>query len=271
MFQYQGGKRLEVKEIIKYEPDNFAIMIDAFGGGASVFKHYLKSDKKYKVIYNDKFKVPYKIMKILSSGEDETQKLINICDSIRPQTNEELKALYKKYQVDELPEQYLTLVGCAMRGIISAVVLKKRKHIIDGKPVYVNETVETKHILKNCELFKNKDSEILNLDYKELIEQYKNNPDVFIYCDPPYLSRKTNNEPYGVVESGYIEYIALCLNNPDYKCKIMVNCDFTGHTYMILKKNIVWVYPKNYALRYTKQIDQAYHLIATNYHNNSDA
>ena len=267
MIAYQGSKRKEINEIVAYEPETFNTMIDAFGGGGSVFMEYLKRPKKknYLVIYNDKFKAVYEIVKAISKGYERANEVVELAKSIIPSTNAKLNQLQTRFKDEMKPEQYLALAASCMKGMIKSKCLGQKKVVVNGETKYVDEKRKVKDITEFCDIFDNKNFQILNTDYKELLLKYKNDSKAFIYCDPPYLSRRTSNDNYLVLDSGYVEYIAECMRDPTYKCKIMLNVDFTGHNYVLLKDNIKHIYEKNYMVRKKVQVDKAYHLIATNY------
>jgi len=99
--------------------------------------------------------------------------------------------------------------------------------------------------------------DVLNLDIKEIIEKYKDDSDTFIYIDPPYLQKGTDNSSYKNTKIEDIEYIVSVLNSEEYKCKILLHIDFSGYIYATLKDKIKFYYPKKYGMAIATK--QTYH------------
>ena len=252
---YQGSKRNELDIIEKYEPKIYDVFIDVFGGGANVSLFYLKKNKN--VVYNDINIDMCNLLKILKD-EEQTNQLITEYNNICKNHNTDF--FYKVFDknIDITPCCRLVYLSCiCFRSMVNNRMPKINNNII-AKPKNISYYKKYNTILK--------DIKILNQDYKEILDKYKDDENKFLYLDPPYVDKKINE--YGVnftiVDLLHIkEFFNIC------KCKIFLHIDFTGWTYFNFKEYIKFIYPIRYSMsnkkKDVKDIYQKYHCIITNY------
>jgi len=66
---------------------------------------------------------------------------------------------------------------------------------------------------------------VLNSDYQNILQQYRHNPQAFIYCDPPYLmsTRRSQQRLYKYEWEGEQEHIELAGMLHTCKCAVMIS------------------------------------------------
>jgi hypothetical protein len=135
---------------------------------------------------------------------------------------------------------------------------KHNVHTLTGKFEYIHTHVNLKKI------------NFINEDVLANLDKYKDDPTVFIYCDPPYYAHSRASVFYNVANNvNVIEVLK------DYfltaKCKIMLNIDFCAYLLDHLGQYLKCFYPIKYnipnkagtktsSVRYP-----AYHCLFTNY------
>jgi len=266
---YQGSKRNELEKIKNHLPDLNQIQtcVDVFGGGGSVSLMLLHAvqDCESIVIYNDIDKEMCDLFTILKS-EESVDDLLEWLDN-QTYTEEEFRQRAKIYsknrkngEVDIYELLYLKRI--AFRGLPSTLTPNKSK----------NESGELElRLRKNYKTFEKYPSHLINLnitnmDALQLIESYKDDPEAFLYLDPPYVS--TNNSSYNIDKNSLFDMIQKLMDimvDGSYQCKIMLHIEFIGYTFDKLKDVMREYYPKRYNLRMQKNLYQKYIMIATNY------
>lgn len=98
----------------------------------------------------------------------------------------------------------------------------------------------------------------------DVLQQYKDDADAFLYCDPPYVS-KTNKQYTTVFTSAQLKSIYDFMKDDATKCRIMLNVDYTGWTRETFNDLVKCAYTKSYGIKSCKDIYQKYHLIICNY------
>lgn len=256
-----GSKRKELHHIEKYQPEKFNKMVDVFGGGANVALYY--NQKGYITHYNDIAKHLTELMTIIQC-EKQTNKLIKKIEVLDIDFDEEKIILTRdKFIKSPTIELYMLLLRYSMRSMIYSGLLQKKKNKDTGE--YTQEIRGDYHKLKDYPpIFKTNKMKITNLNYLEVINNYKDDDNAFIYCDPPYVS--TNCSFYGECRFTIDDVLTLnkIINDGSYKCHIMVHIEFLGYTYNLFKKHIKYYYPKRYSI-YTKNMYEKYIMIVTNY------
>jgi DNA adenine methylase len=255
IISYQGSKRNELKIIEKYEPLEYKTFVDVFGGGANVSLFYLEKNKN--VVYNDINKDICELLKILQD-EEKTKDLINEYGNICK--NHNLEYFYKVFdkEIKISSSSRLIYLSCiCFRSMIHNRMPKINNDIL-AKPKKINYYTKFNNTLKNMN--------ILNEDYKKILEKYKDDEDAFLYLDPPYIEKKI--DAYGVnftiEDLIYIkDFLKTC------KCKIFLHIDLTGWTYINFKEYIKFTYPIRYSMsnkkKDVKDIYGKYHCIINNY------
>jgi site-specific DNA-adenine methylase len=261
---YQGGKSRELKYIDEYKPDHFTKFIDVFGGGGAVFLHFLqKYPDLVEVVYNDIDTEMVELFTILKS-EERTNEL---CEWLKSQKYEESEwrsrvepCLKNRNDIREM----LYIKGMSYRCMIGSKVMNMRTNK-DG--VLVPEVrANYSHFNKYPSILSTDKFKITQMNGLDVIEQYKDDPDAFLYLDPPYVSCDTST--YKAFSRNDIFKLLDILKYPSYKCKIMLHIEFLGYTYHELKDQMLIYYPKRYDLSSKKNgehIYQKYIMIATNY------
>ncbi len=261
---YQGSKARELDIIEKYQPKKFDKLIDAFGGGGSVSIYYTQKYPDIEVYYNDLSPDLFELFTILQN-EEKSDNLAKTMNSIIPdqqdytERNKKLKDSFKKNETDLINFIYCSSYG--FRGNMFAGILnfdskgkiKKKKNFDNFK--------EYPAILKKMHISK--------LDALFLIDKYKDDPNAFIYLDPPYLGRGTNNDGYRSISLDVNKKLCEYIKNKDIKCKIMLHIDFTGWIYAQMHDYIKYYYPPRYNMRNGNLDDvkcyKSYACIITNY------
>lgn len=263
MFSHQGGKRKELKHIHEFEPRKFKTMVDVFGGGGSVFLSYTKRPK-IKCVYNDINKVYHDTFKAVADGVESAKKLHSDIQQFDIKTEEDLHKVQEAYKRNPSPVLYHVILRHVMRGIPTC----KHLNLVKNKKTGKNEQKLNKlpNFMEYCPIFEGKKHEITNEDYKKVLEKYKNDPDAFLYMDPPYVTRRVSNF-YDNVDLDYIghihEFMKTC------KCKVMLHIDFTGSNYLLFKDQMKTMYALVYGMNQVRkgytQKDKSHHMIVTNY------
>ncbi len=256
MFSYQGSKRKELQQIADYEPDDCTTFVDVFGGGGSVFINYLRRDDYNYVVYNEISKPVFDIVSAIANGTHE--ELLTEIRDLLPSTNENRKSLIVSYDLFPTAAKYLALTTSGLRGMIHSTI-KMRK--ING--VNVVDVRGLPNLGKYADDFVDGRYTLLCSDYRDILKQFIDVECAFVYLDPPYISRGTSNQNYGAICDDYLTHILSVMKSEKTKCQIMLNIDFTGHTYHMFKDFIKHTYQVSYNARSSK--DGCYHLIACNY------
>jgi len=258
---YLGGKRREIHHIIKYQPKEFNKLIDTFGGGNAVGLWYSQEYPKLEIHYNDINKEITELYKMLKDGGEITKVLEEFS---KIDLNDE--ELYYKVSNGEIEMnenvKYIYLKSISRMGDIHRRLFNKRKNK-DG--TYTNESRNLKSyakFYKYRDVMKN--MTITCKDYKEILDQYKDDENAFLYLVPPYISKKTceYNVEFKADNLVYIkEFMKTC------KCKVMLNVDFLGYTYDLFKDNIKHYYQVKYASSTARAVNiyQKYHCLVCNY------
>ena len=246
---YQGSKRKELNYIKQYEPKHFDLFVDVFGGGGSVSMFYIQQNKK--VRYNDLNKGLNDLFNILQNT-DKIKELQNELSNI----NNTEEVFYEIFDSKSSCLRMLYLTKHCFRGVINRRLPNK-----DKQGNMIIKDLSYKKLLNYPEILK-KDFISTNNNYKKLLEEYKDNENVFLYLDPPYVSKKNDYEgDFNIKDIEYIkDYLNIC------KCKVMLHIDYTGYTRETFEKYYKYGYSVKYGCNQSnKDIYSKYHLIATNY------
>lgn len=244
---YQGNKRKELNRIEKYEPKEFNLMVDVFGGGGSVSLFY---NNKYKVHYNDINKGLTDLFTTIQD-KNKTEKLIEDIKN----TKQDEETYYKIFDGEANALRMLYISKFCFRGVIN-----RRLPNIDKEKNFLKKDLSFTHLLSYHDKLKN--FNVTNKSYKDILSEYKDNENVFLYLDPPYQTRSANT--YGVIfDINDIIYIRKFFD--ECKCKIMLHIDYTGYTRETFNKFYKIGYPVKYGSNSSYSVYTKYHLIATNY------
>lgn len=208
IFSYAGNKRKEYPEIKKCcNLDGVGTIIEPFCGSFA-FSFFLARDnpKKYKYILND---VDKNLIELMELMKDHVK-----FKTFQDEMNEVAKDLDK--------EKYKALEGLT-RFFIHRKIHKIRDGLFPLNYKYKPIDIEKCPVVQ---FLRNEDVKISSIDGVELIEKHKDNKDVFIFCDPPYLLSCNGfyDDIYGDTSVNIYEYI---YKNDlrDFKSKILLTLE----------------------------------------------
>ena len=261
IMSYWGSKRKEIKHIFEFLPDKYLKIVDVFGGiGTISLNHVIYYGDKIQTHYNEINK-EVAIMLQIMKDENRTDEFIKTINEIRLLNCEEYFYKVRDYKIKL--DTHIRNFYLNQTSMLTVSNLPKKKKDKNGIYQYCGKIKKVSHYNQYNELLKN--TEITTLDYKIILERYKNDETSLLYLDPPYVGSKVNEYGYKF-DLDDILYIYEFMNS--CKCRIILNIDFCGWIYMQFKSNIRKVYSKNYdATHMTKQknIYTKYHCIITNY------
>ena len=257
MIAYQGSKRKEIPHILNALPEgHVGTFVDVFGGGGNVSFDLRIQARAYNIHYND----GDRMITMLAQAYKSTQPFPFL--NLDP-TDQNYKTVRERFnhQTGTL-EDYLWLKRFAFRGLIGSEIMNKTKAGVVMK--------RNAPFMKNPRI--NVMGEITNLDYKKILERYKDDEDALLYMDPPYcndFNANTDNTEYGGVEldpgclKSLMEYAGKA------KCSTMIHVPFDGFVYTRVqeskgKLNISALYPLAYNISKEKTPNK-YHCIITNF------
>ena len=239
---YQGSKKRETHIIEEYQPKRFNKVVDVFGGGGSVSLFYIQNYNNCQVHYNDISPDLTLLFEVLKD-HDKTKKVVDHMHKLKSSKEDfikrqkELKEAYEKNQPSLINFLYCTSYGFSGNMFSGTVTME------NGKPRRVKDFSK---FLKYPDVIK--DLHITKLDALDVIEQYKNDEYAFLYLDPPYLQKGTNNNAYRNMSVDLLNAIFSIIKNKDYKCRIMLHIDFSGWVYAEMKDYIKYYYPAKYMM-----------------------
>lgn len=258
-FMFYGSKRREYKYIKKYFDTDKKIFIDIFGGSGVVGINAF-NDYSYNVIYNDKDKEIFNFIKTIRDDK-KLKMMINFFENL--EINENTQKKINESEINPI-YKYLFRIHFGFRGesktLMACKIAKDGTKIFRKKRKYNKIFNDYNRILKKIE--------INNLDFEDLIKKYRNNKDVFIYCDPPYCSKNQRfNYKINFRIDQYIWLLDL-LKDKNIKCSIMLNLDFSIFILDKYSDYIVHYYYKKYTGSTAEnKFCSRYQVILTNYHN----
>lgn len=240
VFSYPGSKFCEldyIYNIINY--DNYDTFIDCMGGSGVVSVNIKNKFNHLKVIYNDYDKNIYGMIDLIKD-DNKKKKLLTFLDNTP--VNE--KTFYElKEKINESILNYFYIHIYSFRNTLTLFQL--RKGVATKRKKNYNEKINIYNkMLKNIDIY--------NLDFRDIVEKYKNNEKAIIYFDPPYMSKNqrsniTNSESkYNTFTvTDYIKILDY-LKDENIKCKIIINSDFNGFIHFNYSDYIIKSYPKKY-------------------------
>ena len=243
-----GNKEDDIKYFIDLLPLDAKCIVEPFGGSFAVIRKVYTDINKYNLHINDTDPDLFYIYKNFNEYIDD------------------ITSLSHKYKNDfHHGDSYYTK---EFKNYVENVDINKHikhyilnSHFIKGvmfKPLNnTNYNPVQKLILEN--------SMITHKDYKDILEQYKDNVDAFVFLDPPYLfsdnsSYYSQNEEKDMTDIiVYIHgYLKTC------KCKVMLVINKLTIIEWLFKDYIKSKYLKTYQIGKKKSL----HLVITNYNVN---
>ncbi|TQR28469.1 hypothetical protein DMB92_09135 [Campylobacter sp. MIT 99-7217] len=197
---FQGNKKNALKNVIKLIKEikqsgqKDYIFIDAFGGSgllSNTFKYYFPENE---VIFNDFDDYTSRLEKIPQTNEilsflKNELKNFKTNEKIYGNTKEKILAYLQQKEKEDKELDYLS---------ISSFVLFSGDYAKNFK-----ELAKKSWFYKNGEINRNAQGYLegvkrVKMDFKELLNEYKDNKNAFLILDPPYL--QTNTQSY---KAGY--------------------------------------------------------------------
>ena len=256
IIKWCGGKGREISIILNYIPKKYKTYIEPFVGGGALF-FYLQPENAvindihneliclYNSIKNGKSREIYEFMEKYPNEEETYYK---IRDQFKP-SNDLEKA-----------QQFFYQRKTCFRGM-----LRYNKNGNFNIPFGKYKNISYNELLndKYEKLLKN--TEIMNGDFRDIFEKY-NDPDNFMFLDPPYDS-KFVDYGYCVFDRKKQEELAKCFKTTQIKCMIVIgNTEFIRNLY---DGYIIAEYDHKYNFKlYDKRIDEKInntHLVICNY------
>jgi len=247
-----GGKRREIKYFEKYIPE-FKTYIEPFVGGGALFWHLQPKE----AIINDINEHLINFYLVLKNNYDELKiELQSYINTLEEYKKVILRLNRKEYKNNiEQSAIFYYLNKTAFSGTWR---VNSKGNFNVGYGYYENDNYKN---LGNQFTSLLKDTFILNNNYKEVINDYKNNSETFIFFDPPYLDCDTLYTPSQKFENIY-QYIYEFIKESKCKCMLVVK----ENKYIIDTFNefIKEIYSKDYKCN-AKSEKKNSHVIITNY------
>lgn len=232
---YSGNKRTEVDKIYNNieNIEKYNYIIEPFCGSSALsFYISLKHPKKYKYVLNDNNNFLIDLYKIFQD-ETKTNIFLDEMKTIIDNCKDKTKYLeYVKQSNKCLKSWYLVNTFYRMRpGLYDCDMNSNRLEKIKKAPII--------NFLRNEKII------LLNKDYKDVYEDYKNIEDCLIFLDPPYISSCNNfykNPDVNIYEYLYNNNI----NNE--KSKIILCLESIWIIKLLFKSNKFIEYAKQYEI-----------------------
>lgn len=202
--KYNESKKLRSDNFLELL-NNYNNIIEPFGGSFGFTRYFLNEFKTKKIIINDLDKNLIDIYNFLIYSENEIidakmDEFKEILENIKNSTDP--NQAYYIYCKNKNSDFFVNLFGRTIYHYqpftYSTNVMTKRKICYDTKFKKLKQ-------FKNN--FKNIDITFTNLDYKNSIENYKNDTSTLIYLDPPYLCTDNTNYDHNICEKFYDYWI----------------------------------------------------------------
>ncbi len=226
-----GNKQKDLKYFIDYLPKDIKTVCEPFAGSFAVIRN-VYDDPKYNIHIND---IDKKFMNTFGEIVNNIEEYYKMREFPPPSycPYEEMKEHIDKFNFTDETKEEIYRTRIAPRGCATTFP-KKVKY--DGlKELWNRATITHK-------------------DYKEILEQYKDDEEAFLFLDPPYLnsSNKDYNTGSMVDEKNNIidntEYYIDILNFMKIcKCKVLLVINNNAVMRYVFRKHILGQYNKTYA------------------------
>jgi hypothetical protein len=238
-----GSKQNDIQYFKNYLVNDKSTIVEVFGGGYSIIKHYYKDYELFNFHINDDDKNLFYIY-------NNSQEMINIYLKLVEiyKSEYELNKDYKAFKL--FFENYI------MHDSIKNYI--RNRYFIRGNMFTYNKS----QVYNKNELLILQNSKITNLDYMKIFEMYKDNENSFLILDPPYLF--SNNSKYQSqidntdstqILIDILYFIKSC------KCKVLLIINKLKIIEWMFQDYIKSEYSRTYQISKRKEI----HLIITNY------
>lgn len=235
IIKWSGGKSDELNHILEHIPTTYDTYLEPFIGGGALYFHINPN----KAVINDVHKELIDFYQSIKNGNAN-----NIYDFMKSHPNDE-ETYYKvrSYNHDDIldnAKRFYYLRKTCFRGMLR-YNKKGEFNIPFGRYKTCNyedlKNKEYENLLKN--------TEIHNESFEYIFEKY-NDPNNFMFLDPPYDSEFTD---YGYCSFGKDEQqkLAECFKNTKIKCLIVIGK--TPFIEELYKDYIVGEYDKKYRFK----------------------
>lgn len=253
IIKWSGGKTDEIKIIEKYIPEFNGKYIEPFVGGGALYFHL----QPKKAVISDVHKELIAFYKAIADGK--AGEIKEFMDT--HQNNEETYySIRNNSEMSDYCKFYYLRKTC-YRGM-----MRYNKSGGFNVPFGRYKTLNYNE-LDNTDYYEllNR-TEILNEPFESVFQKYSDDPDNFIFLDPPYDSVFT--------DYGYCKFDKQCHKKlaelfKNAKCKCMIDIAKTDFIYELYKDYIIFEFDKKYKFkihsgRVDNKIDSV-HIIAINY------
>jgi DNA adenine methylase len=250
--KWMGGKRKEIKHFKKYIP-NFDTYVEPFLGGGALYwelkpkKAHLNDINEYLINFYLQLKQNYR--NIIEKMFD----YVNTKEEFKKQV---VRLNNKEYE-DEIDKARLFYyLNRTARSGMWRVNSKGEFNTSYGK--YKTDTYKTLDETYSKII---QSASITNHDFKEVLDEHKEDDNAFIFLDPPYLNcdtMYTESQQF----KGIYDYIRNYMN--EAKCKVMLVVKKDEYITELFKEYIVDTYNVMYKNN-ASEIVEAEHLVICNY------
>lgn len=225
-----GSKTKELKKLEKFFPTDVKTVVEPFSGSFAVIR-YFYCDEKYKKIIND-------------TDKDLIDLYVKIC--------EEPEEVIKVY--DKMAENEHHANATDIRNQLNKLGYPKLFDTFDHRGRFEKRFITAKQpFIQPLSDFLNLDSvDMFNTDWREIMEIYKDDPEAFIFLDPPYFNSfnmayydyKQDKEKE--IKDNSLMFVEMLEYLKTAKAKIMIILNEVAITDYILKDYKKHTYGKTY-------------------------
>lgn len=227
--KYYGGKSYMTDIIIGQFPTDYKVYVEGFGGGASV----LFSKKRTPIeVYNDLGENVYSLFKVLHDKNmfqrlKERLELTYYSDQIRQEFKQDLKG---ELSLEDRAFKFIYVNRTSFNGVggfSTSLIVRRNMSKSTSDFLSMVEHLPEIHERLSSVIIEHR-------DIMELLDKY-DNPDTFMYLDPPYLwSTRSSNTSYEkeMSDEQHMVFCERCLN---FKGKLLIS-GYDNELYKILDK-----------------------------------
>lgn len=251
---YLGNKTKDIKYFREYLPTSSNIIVEPFCGTFAICRNVYYDTNKYLIHINDTSPTIKYIIELLKDYNKFSILYDKLKEINNNNINEKKHVNTKKFLNDLHDSDILepTIIKYVENSFIIRGMGKKIPNI-NYEPLsdYINKILFT------------------NNDYSDILDQYKDNEDAFLFCDPPYFSSdntgyqdftKSTDNNKNIIDNTKM-YIDLSKYIKECKCKIMIIINDNNLMRYIFENYIKGSYDITYQISKNK----TKHIIITNY------
>lgn len=258
LIKWSGGKTDELPAFENYLPSKCNTFIEVFAGGAALFFSEKVNSKN--VILNDIHEELISFYNALKDNKmEEIHNFMNSCNF----SEDEYYNIRSNNELEDYKRFYYLRKTC-YRGM-----LRYNKKGEFNVPFGRYSKITYKELLDPKVTFLFENTSVTKFDFSTIFEKYSDNPENFLFLDPPYDSPFSD---YGYCVFGKEQHILLAKLFKKSKAKCLMVISETPFIKELYKDYIVFTYPKKYKFRLhsnritSENIDKN-HLVIANYCN----